>query len=95
MRYNRNMRAAQDDEYYSWQKSFLYKRQRDFIASILKGEGGSTYDAIKDAAYSERFVELENEYDRNFNIYGVPKEEMEEVYERLRDATTPSRPLHY
>jgi len=67
---------------------FLYKRQRDFIASILKGEGGSTYDAIGDAAYSERLVKLENEYDHNFNIYDVPKEEMEDVYEWLRDATT-------
>jgi len=41
-RYYRNRRAARDDEYYSWQKSFLYKRRRDFILSILKGEGGST-----------------------------------------------------
>jgi len=64
------------------------------IASILKGEGGSTYDAIGDAAYSEHLVELENEYDRNFFIVDVPVEEMEEVYERikidrdaLRDAT--------
>jgi len=69
MRYHRNKRAARDVEYYIWQKSFLYKRRRDFIASILKGEGGSTYDAIGDAAYSERLVELENEYDRNFLMY--------------------------
>ncbi len=34
-RYYRNMRAARDDEYYSWRKSFLYKRRRDFIASTL------------------------------------------------------------
>jgi hypothetical protein len=101
-RYYRNMRAAQDDEYYSWQKLFLYKRRQDFIASILKGEGGSTHDAIGDAAYSVRFVELKNEYDRNFNIYNVPQEEMEDIYERieiacdaLRDATAalPSAPL--
>jgi hypothetical protein len=52
------MRAAQDDEYYSWRKSFLYKRQRDFFASILKGEGGSTFDAIRDAAYSERLATI-------------------------------------
>ncbi len=72
----------------------LYKRRRDFIASILKGEGGSTYAAIGDAAYSERLVELENEYDRSFSIHDIPVEEMEEVYERmeidrdaLRDAT--------
>jgi len=47
-------------------------------------------------------VELENEYDRNFNIYDVPVEEMEEVYEwiesahyALKDATAalPSAPL--
>jgi hypothetical protein len=82
-RYYRNRRAARDDEYYSWQKSFLYKRRRDFILSILKGEGGSTYDAIGDAAYSERLVELEKEYDRNFNIRDIPVEEMEEVYEQI------------
>jgi len=69
MRYHRNKRAARDVEYYIWQKSFLYKRRRDFIASNLKGEGGSTYAAIGDAAYSERLVELENEYDRNFLMY--------------------------
>jgi hypothetical protein len=101
-RYYRNRRAARDDEYYSWRKLFLYKRQWDFIASILKGEGGSTYDAIGDAAYSERLVELENKYDRNFNIYVVPQEEMEDEYKRikiarnaLRDATAalPSTPL--
>ena len=33
-RHYRNRRAARDDEYYSWQKSCLYKRRRDFIASI-------------------------------------------------------------
>ena len=58
--------------------------------------------AIGDAAYSELLVELENEYDCNFNIYDVPQEEMEDVYERieiahdaLRDATAalPSAPL--
>jgi hypothetical protein len=80
------MRAARDDNYYSWQKSFLYKRRRDFIASILKGEGGSTYDAIGDAVYSERLVELENEYDCNFNIHDVPQEEMEDVYEWIEIA---------
>jgi len=67
-RYYHNMRAAGDEEYYRWQKTFLYKRRQDFIASILEGEGGSTYDALGDAAYSERLVELENEYDRNFNM---------------------------
>ena len=101
-RYYRNTRAARDEEYYSWRKIFLYKRRHDFIASILEGEGGSTNDAIGDAAYSERLVELENEYDRNFNIYDVPVEEMEKVYERiesarwvLKDATAalPSAPL--
>jgi hypothetical protein len=61
MHYHCNMRAARDVEYYIWRKLFLYKRRRDFIASILKGEGGSTYAAIGDAAYSERLVELENE----------------------------------
>jgi len=75
--YYRNTRAARDEEYYSWRKIFLYKRWQDFIASILEGEGGSTYDAIGDAAYSEHLVELENEYDRNFNIWDVPVEEME------------------
>jgi hypothetical protein len=25
-------------------------------------------------------VELENEYDRNFSIFDVPKEEMEDIY---------------
>ena len=84
--YYRNTRAAQDEEYYSWQYIFLYKRRQDFIASILEGEGGSTYDAIGDAAYSERLVELENEYDRNFNIWDVPVEEMEKVYERIESA---------
>ena len=69
--------------YYRNQKIFLYKRRQDFIASILEGEGGSTYDAIGDAAYSERLVELENEYDRNFNIRDIPVEEMEEVYEQI------------
>ena len=63
--YNRNTRDARNDEYYSWQKSFLWQ---DFIASILEGEWGSTYDAIRDTAYSVRLVELENEYDQNFNI---------------------------
>ena len=101
-RYYRNTRAARDDEYYSWRKTFLHKRRQDFVASILKGEGGSTYDAIGDAAYSERLVELENEYDRNFNIWDVPVEEMEGVYEwiesarwALKDATAalPSAPL--
>jgi len=96
------MTDARDDEYYTWRKSFLYKRRWDFIASILEGEGGSTYDAIGDAAYSERLVELENEYDRNFNTWDVSVEEMEEVYERierdhwaLTDATAalPSAPL--
>jgi hypothetical protein len=86
-RYYRNMRAARDDEYYSWQKSFLYKRRRDSIASILKGERSSTYDAIGDAAYSEHLDELENEYDRNFNIYDVPQEEMEGVYKRIEIAS--------
>jgi hypothetical protein len=95
-RYYRNTRAARDDEYYSWRKMFLHKRRQDFIASILKGEGGSTYDAVGDAAYCERLVELENEYDRNFSLSlsAIPVEEMEEVYERiendcyaLRDAT--------
>ena len=78
----------------SWQKSFLYKRWRDFIASILKGEEGSTYDAIGDAAYCEHLVELENEYDHNFSTFDVPVEEMEDVYNwmiddrnALRDAT--------
>ena len=74
------MGAAEEDEYYSWQKLFLQKRRRDFIASILKGEGGSTYDAIRDAAYCQCLVELENEYDRNFSIFDVPKEEMEDIY---------------
>ena len=96
------MRAAGDEEYYSWRKTFSYKRQQDFIASILEGEGGSTYDAIGDAAYSERLVELENEYDRNFNIWDVPVEEMEKVYKwiesarwALKEATAalPSAPL--
>ena len=64
----RNTRAAWDDEYYSWRKTFLHKRRQDFVASILKGEGGSTYDAVGDAAYCERLVELENEYDRNFSL---------------------------
>ena len=45
---------------------------------------------------------MENEYDRNFNIYDVPVEKMEKVYERiksahwaLKDATAalPSTPL--
>ncbi len=102
MRQHHNTRAARDVEYYVWRKSFLYKRRRDFIASILEGERGSTYDAIGDAAYSERLVELENDYDRNFNIWDVPVEEMEGVYERiesahyaLKDATAalPSAPL--
>ena len=57
MRQNRNTRAAEEDEYYSWRKTFLHKRRQDFIASILKGEGGSTYAAIGDAAYCERLVE--------------------------------------
>ncbi len=101
-RYYRNMRDARDDEYYTWQKSFFYERRWEFIPSILEGEGGSTYDAIGDDAYSERLVELENEYDRNFNIWDVPVEEMEEVYERIErdrwaliDATAalPSAPL--
>ena len=39
-RYYRNTRAARDDEYYSWRKTFLHKRRQDFVASILKGEGG-------------------------------------------------------
>jgi hypothetical protein len=95
-RYYRNTRAARDDEYYSWRKTFLHKRRQDFVASILKGEGGSTYDAVGDAAYCERLVELENEYDRNFSLSlsAIPVEEMEEVYNRiendryaLRDAT--------
>ena len=67
----------------------------DFIASILKGEGGSTNAAIGDAAYSEHLVELGNEYDHNlFSIFDAPVEETKEVYERikidrdaLRDAT--------
>jgi hypothetical protein len=95
-RYYRNTRAARDDEYYSWRKTFLQKRRQDFVASILKGEGGSTYDALGDAAYCERLVELENEYDCNFSLSlsAIPVEEMEEVYNRiennrnaLRDAT--------
>ncbi len=69
MRYHRNTRAARDFEYHIWRKLFLYKRRWDFIASILKGEGGSTYAAIGDAAYSEHLVELENEYDRNISLY--------------------------
>ena len=89
-RYYSNTRAARDDEYYSWRKLFLYKRRQDFIASILKGEGGSTYAAIGDAAYSERLFELGNEYDHNlFSIFDVPVEETKEVYERIeidRDA---------
>ena len=98
MRQNRNTRAAEEDKYYCWQKTFLHKRQHDFIASILKGEGGSTYayDAVGDAAYCERLLELENEYDRNFflSLSAIPKEEMEDVYmwimkdrDALRDAT--------
>jgi hypothetical protein len=95
-RYYCNTRAARDDEYYSWRKLFLYKRRQDFIASILKGEGGSTYAAIGDAAYSELLVELDNEYDCNFSLSlsAIPKEEMEDIYMRimnnrnaLRDAT--------
>ncbi len=95
-RYYRNTRAARDDEYYSWRKLFLYKRRQDFIAFILKGEGGSTYAAIGDAAYSELLVELDNEYDCNFSLSlsAIPKEEMEDIYMRimndrnaLRDAT--------
>ena len=98
-RYYHNTRAARDDEYYSWQKTFLHKRRQDFVASILKGEGGSTYDAVRDAAYREHLVELEHDYDHNFNIWDVPVEEMEEVYERiendryaLRDATAALAP---
>jgi len=79
--YYRNRRAAQDVEYYIWRKSFSYKRRRDFIASILEEEGGSTYDAIRDAAYSEHLVELEHDYDHNFNIWDVPVEEMEGIYQ--------------
>ena len=45
-------------------------RRRDFILSILKGEGGSTYDAIGDAAYSERLVELEKNMIA-ISIYGI------------------------
>ena len=45
-RYYRNTRAARDDGYYSWRKTFLHKRWQDFVASISKGEGGSTYDAV-------------------------------------------------
>jgi len=63
--------------YYRNQKIFLYKRRQDFISSILEGEGGSTYDAIGNAAYSEHLIELENEHDCNFNIWDVPVEEME------------------
>ena len=82
MRQNHNTRAAEEDEYYSWRKTFLHKRRQDFIASILEGEGGSTYDAVGDAAYCERLLELENEYDRNFSLSlsAIPKEEMEDVY---------------
>ena len=32
--YYRNTRAARDDEYYSWRKTFLHKRRQDFVASI-------------------------------------------------------------
>jgi hypothetical protein len=68
----------------SWQKTFLHKRRQDFIASILEGEGGSTYayDAVRDAAYFEHLLELENEYDCNFSLSlsFIPKEEMEDVY---------------
>jgi hypothetical protein len=32
-------------------------------------------------------VELENEYDRNFNIYDVPQEEMEDVCKRIKIAS--------
>ena len=39
MRQNCNTRAAEEDKYYSWQKTFLHKRRQDFIASILEGEG--------------------------------------------------------
>ena len=91
MRQNRNTRAAEEDEYYSWQKTFLHKRRQDFIASILEGEGGSTNDAVGDAAYCEHLLELENEYDHNFSfsLSAIPKEEMEDVYGRIviaRDA---------
>ena len=82
MRQNRNTRAAEEHKYYSWRKTFLHKRRQDFIASILQGEGGSTYAAIGDAAYSELLVELDNEYDCNFSLSlsAIPKEEMEDVY---------------
>jgi len=72
--------------YYRNQKIFLYKRRQDFISSILEGEGGSTYDAIGNAAYSEHLIELENEHDCNFNIWDVPVEEMEKVYEWIKSA---------
>ncbi len=45
-----NCRYAWNIEYYKWQKGFLNNRRRDFITSVLKGEEGSTYDAIGDAA---------------------------------------------
>ena len=67
MRQNRNTRAAEEDEYYSWRKMFLHKRWQDFIASIVEGEGG-TYDAVGDGAYCERLLELENEYDSNLSL---------------------------
>jgi hypothetical protein len=95
MRQNRNTRAAEEDEYYSWRKMFLHKRWQDFIASIVEGEGG-TYDAVGDGAYCERLLELENEYDSNLSLSlsAIPKEEMEDVYmwimkdrDALRDAT--------
>ncbi len=94
MHRSRNHRHAQDIEYYKWQKGFLNKRRRNFITSVLKDEEGSTYDAIGDAAYCERAVELKNEYDCNFSIMDKPVEEMEDEYTQmlndcnaLRDAT--------
>jgi hypothetical protein len=56
MRQNCNTRAAEEDDYYSWRKTFLHKRRQDFIASILEGEGGSTYDAVGDAAFVSVFL---------------------------------------
>ncbi len=91
---NWKSKCARDVEYYKWRKGFLNKRRHDFITSIPKGEEGSTYDAIGDAAYMKRVAELGNEYDCNFNIKDIPVEEMEDVYtqmlndcDALRDAT--------
>ena len=61
------------------------KRLHEFITSGLKGEGGTTYDAIGDAAYFERVVELENEYDCNFSIHDIPEGEIGDEYNRILD----------